>query len=104
MVAGIYGLVLAVRRRIGLVALLLWVPLPFYVYSIAYGSVPIFIPQLAPHSYYNSRYGMGMLPALAVFAPLSLSWLDDRWSVSRPLFSRLMQPLPSLLVVLSTIL
>ena len=26
--------------------LLLWVPLPFYVYSVAYGSVPIFIPQL----------------------------------------------------------
>ncbi len=45
-------------------------PLPFYVYSIAYGSVPIFIPQLWPHSYYNSRYGMEMLPALAIFAVL----------------------------------
>src|ERR1017187_10512261 len=43
-------------------------PLAFYVYSIAYGSVPIFIPQLWPHSYYNARYGMEMLPALALFA------------------------------------
>ena len=49
-------------------SLLLWVPLPFYVYSVAYGSVPIFIPQLWPHSYYNARYGMEMLPALALFA------------------------------------
>jgi len=44
------------------------VPLAFYVYSVAYGSVPIFIPQLWPHSYYNARYGMEMLPALALFA------------------------------------
>jgi hypothetical protein len=104
MAAAIGGVVQVVRRRMNLASLLLWVPLPFYVYSIAYGAVPIFIPQLAPHSYYNSRYGMAMLPALAVFAPLSLSWLDACWSVSRPLWSRLMQPVTSLLVVLSTIL
>ena len=65
MVAAIAGLILAIRRRLALPSLLLWLPLPFYVYSIAYGSVPIFIPQLWPHSYYNSRYGMEMLPALA---------------------------------------
>ena len=46
------------------IALLLWLPLPFYVYSIAWSHVPIFIPQLYPHSYYNSRYGMELLPAL----------------------------------------
>ena len=28
------------------IALLLWFPLPFYTYSVAYGSVPIFFPQL----------------------------------------------------------
>ena len=68
MAVAIGGLIVAVRRRLVLPALLLWMPLPFYVYSMAYGSVPIFIPQLWPHSYYNSRYGMEMLPALAVFA------------------------------------
>jgi hypothetical protein len=51
-----------------LTSLLLWIPLAFYVYSVAYGSVPIFIPQLWPHSYYNARYGMELLPALALFA------------------------------------
>ncbi len=46
-------------------ALLLWMPLPFYAYSIAYGSVPLFIPLWWPHSWYNTRYGMELLPAFA---------------------------------------
>ena len=68
MAAALAGLWIALRRRIARASLLLWVPLAFYVYSVAYGSVPIFIPQLYPHSYYNARYGMELLPALALFA------------------------------------
>src|SRR6185437_1757440 len=65
------------RRSAGLVsASLLWLPLPFYVYSVAYGSVPIFIPQLWPHSYYNARYGMEMLPALAIYGAFAAERLD----------------------------
>jgi hypothetical protein len=62
------GLWISARRRVEGASLLLWVPLIFYVYSVAYGSVPIFIPELWPHSYYNARYGMELLPALALFA------------------------------------
>jgi hypothetical protein len=58
---------------------LLWFPLPFYVYAVAYGSIPIFIPQLWPHSYYNSRYGMEMLPAFALSACVALAWAQRRW-------------------------
>jgi hypothetical protein len=84
LLAALYGLWLSWKRRaqpavqaLGEnLALLLWVPLPFYVYSVAYGSVPIFIPQLWPHSYYNARYGMEMLPALAVYAALAAERLD----------------------------
>jgi hypothetical protein len=54
------------RRRAFAWALLLWLPVPFYAYSIAYGSVPIFLPVWWPHSWYNSRYGMELLPALAL--------------------------------------
>lgn len=68
----------ALRERLDPVALLLWFPLPFYVYSIAWGSVPIFIPQLYPHSYYNARYGMEMLPAISIFAAVALSWTERR--------------------------
>ncbi|HVZ84033.1 MAG TPA: hypothetical protein VG893_10205 [Terracidiphilus sp.] len=57
---------LALRRRAFSWALLLWLPAPFYAYSVAYSSVPIFIPFWWPHSWYNTRYGMELLPAFAV--------------------------------------
>jgi hypothetical protein len=78
MAAAIVGFWIAVRQRVERASLLLWVPLAFYVYSVAYGSVPIFIPQLYPHSYYNSRYGMEMLPALALFACVAAAALERR--------------------------
>jgi len=57
---------LAARARGFAWTLLLWLPVPFYAYSVAYGSVPIFIPPWWPHSWYNTRYGMELLPALAL--------------------------------------
>ncbi len=57
---------LIARRRAFLWAVLLWLPVPFYAYSIAYGSVPIFLPVWWPHSWYNTRYGLELLPALAL--------------------------------------
>lgn len=103
MAAAVAGFVLAVRRRMALPALLLWMPLPFYVYAVAYGAVPIFIPPLWPHSYYNSRYGMEMLPAFAVFAFLVVQWVEGRWSQSQPMVKRLMQPIALLFVALNTV-
>ncbi len=97
------GLILAVRRRLVLPALLLWMPLPFYVYSMAYGSVPIFIPQLWPHSYYNSRYGMEMLPALAVFAFLAMNGVQRRWKDSQPLLARLLYPIALSLIGMNAV-
>ncbi len=63
------------RTRTNRVALLLWMPLPFYMYSIAWGSVPIFLPQVYPHAWYNSRYGMELLPAFALFGTLAMAGL-----------------------------
>jgi len=57
---------LIARRRAFAWSLLLWLPVPFYAYSIAYGSVPIFIPPWWPHSWYNTRYGLELLPAFAL--------------------------------------
>ena len=45
--------------------LLLWLSLPFYAMSLAYGAVPIFVPIWWPFSYYNVRYGLELLPAFA---------------------------------------
>jgi hypothetical protein len=57
---------LTARRQAFQWALLLWFPIPFYAYSVAYGSVPIFLPPWWPHSWYNTRYGMEMIPAFAL--------------------------------------
>jgi hypothetical protein len=54
---------------------LLWTPLIFYVLSIAYGGVPIYLPPWWPFSLYNGRYGLEMLPAFAVFSALLLHFL-----------------------------
>jgi hypothetical protein len=54
------------RHGIGWALQLLWLPAPFYAYSVAYGSVPIFLPPWWPHSWYNTRYGMELLPAFAL--------------------------------------
>src|SRR5487761_92714 len=48
-------------------ALLLLVPLLFYSQALAYGSAAIYVPALAPHAYYNLRYGIEMAPGIAVF-------------------------------------
>jgi Dolichyl-phosphate-mannose-protein mannosyltransferase len=103
MAAAIVGLVLTIRRRFVLSALLLWIPLPFYIYSIAYGSVPIFIPPLWPHSYYNSRYGMEMLPALALYACFALAWLQERLRSEKPLVARLLHPVVLSLIAVNAV-
>jgi hypothetical protein len=42
------------------------VPFPFYALSVAYGGVPIFVPEWWPFTHYNDRYGLQLLPAFAV--------------------------------------
>jgi len=79
-VAGVLVAAFDLRRFAPL--LLLWIPLPFYAYSVAYGSVPIFVPEWWPFSYYNVRYGLELLPAIAVFVaviPWAVSRLKRRW-------------------------
>ena len=78
-------LVLLLERRLSPL-LLLWLPLPFYALSVAYGGVPIFVPTWWPFSYYNVRYGIQLLPAISVFSALSLHFLA---SFVRPIAARL---------------
>lgn len=113
MLAALAGLGLTLRRRQGLASLLLWMPLPFYVYSVAYGSIPIFIPQLWPHSYYNARYGMELLPALAVFMAVATMWLETRligvWQTgseeprTSPMAARVMAPVAFGLIAVNSL-
>ena len=83
-IAGTITAFLKWRRESPWAAMLLWVPLPFYAYSVAYGSVPIFIPVWWPHSWYNTRYGMEMLPAFALFSAMLVAWIIDMSSKRLP--------------------
>jgi hypothetical protein len=74
---------------------LLWAPLPFYIASIAWGSVPIYLPDWWPFSYYNVRYGLQLLPAVAVFVALGYHFLTKFIS------ARIVLPVAALLVVAS---
>ncbi len=74
------------RSRAVPAAMLLWMPIPFYAYSVAYGSVPIFLPVWFPNSYYNTRYGMELLPAFALFPAFAvLAAIKKRPQWTRPI-------------------
>ncbi len=81
-------------------ALLLWMPLPFYTYSVAYSAVPIFIPIWGPFAYYNTRYGMEMLPAFALFPIFVAVAVTNRWPGGR----KPMLALVALLVIINSLL
>ncbi|MGH9601818.1 MAG: hypothetical protein ACRD24_05460, partial [Terriglobales bacterium] len=72
----IAGVALALMlERHALASMMLWLPVPFYMLSIAYGSVPLFLPAWWPFSYYNVRYGLQLLPAVAVFSALAMEYV-----------------------------
>jgi hypothetical protein len=69
--------------------LLLWFPIVSYAASIAWGGIPIFMPVWYPYSYYNVRYGIELLPAIALFTGatvyFSLALIRKRpWRVAVP--------------------
>ena len=68
-----------ILRRAWLPMALLWSPLAFYSLSIAYGSVPIFVPVWWPFSYYNVRYGLELLPAIAAGVGLVIPMVRKSW-------------------------
>jgi len=66
--AAVVALVIAAwKLRAQLAALLLlWVPVVFYAFSIAYGSVPLHVYTWWPFATFNQRYGLQLLPMFAV--------------------------------------
>jgi hypothetical protein len=60
------GALAALWKRAFWPLLLLALPGVFYVWSVhSSAGTPIFLPNLWPHGYYNSRYGLVLLPLLA---------------------------------------
>lgn len=65
LIVGATGIVVAIARRVVWPLLLLALPPVFYIWAIRSSSVPIFVPKLWPHSWYNTRYGLALLPLAA---------------------------------------
>jgi hypothetical protein len=62
------GAVAALAKRAFWPLALLALPGVFYILSLHSSGTPIFLPTLWPHSYYNTRYGLAVLPLLALAA------------------------------------
>lgn len=77
-------------------------PIPFYALSISYGGVPIFIPYWWPFTHYNVRYGLQLLPALAVSIGLLVYFLS-RLQTKNPVL-RAAAPLSLLVLVVGSYL
>ena len=75
---GLAGALGAALKKTVWPLVLLLLPPAFYVWNIHSGGTPIYVPTLWPFSYYNTRYGLAMLP-LAVFCAASLvAWCPPR--------------------------
>jgi hypothetical protein len=63
---GLAGLAAALWKRAWWAVVLLGLIPTFYVLSMYSSGTPIYVPHLWPNSYYNTRYGIGTLPLLAL--------------------------------------
>ncbi len=67
LILGAAGTLAAIVRRRWWPLMLLFLPPAFYVWSMHSSGTPIFVPGLAPYSWYNVRYAAAVVP-LAAFA------------------------------------
>jgi Dolichyl-phosphate-mannose-protein mannosyltransferase len=75
---GLVGGLAALLKRAVWPLVLLALPPVFYVWSLHSAGNPIFVPSLWPHSYYNTRYGLAMLPLAAFAAAALVAWTPPR--------------------------
>jgi hypothetical protein len=76
---GVAGCAAALVKRAWWPVLLLAAPPAFYVASLRNAGTPIFVPELWPHTYYNARYGLAMLPLLALGAAGLAAVAPGKW-------------------------
>jgi hypothetical protein len=82
LVLGLGGIGYLLVRGPRWAALLLVLPAAFYVQSMQNAGTPIFVPDLWPNAYYNTRYGLAVLPLLALGVAVLVRLIPLRW---RPL-------------------
>jgi hypothetical protein len=68
LIVGGAGVLIALARRVVWPLVLLALPPLFYIWALHSASIPIFVPALWPHTFYNTRYGLAFLPLTALGA------------------------------------
>lgn len=75
---GLFGLIAAFYRRAWWAVALLALSPGFYVLSLYSSGTPIYVPTLWPFSHYNTRYGLNLLPLVALGAGALVLMLPHR--------------------------
>ena len=81
LIMGSAGVFVALRRRAGWGLVLLLLPPLFYVWSLHSSGTPIFVPDLAPFSWYNTRYALAAVPLAAFAAGALVTLVPARFQV-----------------------
>jgi dolichyl-phosphate-mannose-protein mannosyltransferase len=77
MLVGGAGLLVALVKRALWPLLFLALPPIFYVWSVHSSGTPVFVPTLWPHSFYNTRYGLAVLPPIAL-GSAAVVWIASK--------------------------
>ncbi len=76
---GVAGLISAFLRGVYRPILFPLLTPAFYIWSIHSSKNPIFVPQLPPHGYYNTRYGIAVVGCAAFASGALVSMLLPKW-------------------------
>ena len=72
------------RYKANAILLLLWTPVAFYAYSVAYGSVPLHVPMWWPFAIFNQRFGLELLPMFAIAVGLLVATVSTQMRRAQP--------------------
>lgn len=86
------GFLAALWKRVFWPLVLLALPGVFYIWSLHSSGTPIFLPNLPPHGYYNTRYGLAVLPLVAFCGAAIVGLFAQNRSVTVAARKRLTEP------------
>jgi hypothetical protein len=81
MIAGAAGMIWMLARGVRWPLLLLSLPTAFYVWSIHSSSTPVYVPNLPPYSWYNTRYAIVAIPLAALAAAALIKLMPLRFQI-----------------------
>jgi hypothetical protein len=81
LILGAAGTLVALVRKAWWGLLFLFLPLLFYVWSLYSSATPIFVPDLPPYGWYNTRYAIAAIPFAAFAAGALVTLVPARHQV-----------------------